>query len=104
VPVSKKRKPKRPTTSQPKVKSASNSGPSAAGITPKKNKLSRQQIIFYIISILVVLSMAIGYLVGNGRSAPIPTPTAAPTVSAPEPTGESENGNTTPTTEAPATQ
>lgn len=96
MPVSKKRvKPKRRSASgvnkvAPLVAPAE--APAKGGLStllPKNSKkLSKQQIIFYVISILVVLSMAIGYLVGN--SAPsVPAPTATSAASTPAPTGQS---------------
>jgi hypothetical protein len=52
--------------------------------------LSTQQIIIYVISALVVLSMAIGYLVGNSRRASsVPTPTMTTVASTPAPDASS---------------
>lgn len=87
MPVSKKRKPKRRNTS-PIRSSAAGAATGASGGKSglaSKKKLSTQQIIVYVISALVVLSMAIGYLVGNSGPAVTPTPTLAPAVDTPAP-------------------
>jgi hypothetical protein len=68
VPVSKKRKKK--TYSGPPP-------PKGKKAAPKKKKLSRQQIIIYIISGLMILSLAIGFVAGRGRRTQVP-PTSAP--------------------------
>jgi len=48
-----------------------------AEVGSKKKKLNKQQIAIYIISALVVISMAVGLLLsGNSRRTPVPT--AAP--------------------------
>lgn len=44
---------------------------------PAKKKLTRQQIAIYVISALVVISMAVGLLASGGSSRP-PAPTTAP--------------------------
>ncbi len=98
MPVSKKRKPKRRNTSP--IRSSAGSAATGAngsksGLASKK-KLSTQQIIIYVISALVVLSMAIGYLVGNNGPTITPTPTLAPAVDTPAP-------DTSSTEEAPST-
>ncbi|HET8669867.1 MAG TPA: hypothetical protein VFM05_04365 [Candidatus Saccharimonadales bacterium] len=75
MPVSKRRKPKR--RSSPVGKSSPASSSSLApksGLLPKK-KLSRQQIIIYVISIVMILSLAISYLIGNSGPTVPPTPT-----------------------------
>jgi hypothetical protein len=69
VPVSKKRK-KKTYSGPPPPK-----GKKAAA--PKKKKLSRQQIIIYVISGLMILSLAIGFLASGSRRTQVP-PTAAP--------------------------
>jgi hypothetical protein len=68
VPVSKKRVKKNQKKVAPPAPKALE--------TPKKKKLTTQQILIYVISILVIVSMAIGYLAsGNGRAyQPTPTP------------------------------
>ncbi len=72
MPVSKKRK-KKQSSAPPPVKNK-------AVATPKKKKLSRQQIIIYVISGLMILSLAIGLIAtGSTRSArsqPTPVPQA----------------------------
>ena len=63
MPVSKHRKKKKQKKSGPP--------PPKSMATPKKRKLTRQQILIYVISTLVILSMAIGFLAsGIGTSAP----------------------------------
>jgi len=71
VPESKHRKKKKQRkTGPPPPKSVVNAG-------PKRKKLNKQQIAIYIISALVVISMAVGLLLsGNSRRTPVPT--AAP--------------------------
>lgn len=46
-------------------------------VAKKKKPLNKQQIAIYVISILVILSMAVGFLVGNGRGRSAVTPTAS---------------------------
>jgi hypothetical protein len=107
VPVSKKRKPKQNKRTTPPKKTAATptSGGSAAAAGKadgsKKKKLTKQQIAIYVISVVMILSLAIGYLVGNsrGRSGVIPdsTPTVAAAGQTPEatqaaPTAESSEG------------
>jgi hypothetical protein len=71
VPVSKKRVKKDQRKSAP---------PAPKTLTPAKKKLSTQQILIYVISALVILSMAIVGLAGTGRSvSPTPTPSALTT-------------------------
>ena len=62
---------------------------------PKKKKLTKQQIAIYVISALVVISMAVSLLVsGNSRRAAVPTTapidiaTPAPAEATAEPTAE----------------
>ena len=71
MPVSKHRKKKKQRkTGPPPPKSMVEAG-------SKKKKLNKQQIAIYIISALVVISMAVGLLLsGNSRRTPVPT--AAP--------------------------
>ena len=68
MPESKHRKKKKQRkTGPPPPKSMANAG-------PKKKKLSKQQITIYVISALVVISMAVGLLAsGNSRRTPVPT-------------------------------
>lgn len=109
MPVSKKRKPKYNKKSAPpyqKTAIATGVTPAATGKSagsPKK-KLSKQQIIIYVISAVVILSMAISYLVGNsgssGRGAPAPT--SASTVTTPDQGSSADQA--APSTETPATQ
>ena len=68
VPVSKKRK-KKTYNGPPPPK-----GKSAA---PKKRKITKQQIIIYVISGLMILSLAIGFLASGTRPTP-PPPTPLP--------------------------
>ncbi len=103
MPVSKKRKPKRRYTpparsSAPGAVSGANGGKS--GLAPKK-KLSTQQIIVYVISALVVLSMAIGYLVGNNNR-PGATPRTSATVVVDTPAPGATGTEETPSTPSPA--
>lgn len=94
MPVSKKRKPKRRSTSgvnkvSPLITTAP--APAKSGLSallPNTKKLSKQQIIIYVVSILVVLSMAISYLVGNSAP-PAPVSTSTPAASTPAPTSQS---------------
>ena len=65
MPVSKKRK-KKPVP--PPTKKAA----------PPASKLSRQKILIYIISIVMILSLALGYILGNSGPAPVPTVTPLP--------------------------
>lgn len=100
MPVSKKRiKPKRRSTSGVN-KVVPLAAPPAAPVKTglgallpnTKKKLSKQQIVIYVVSILVVLSMAISYLVGNStRSTPVPAATSA--ASTPAPTGQSSDSS-----------
>ncbi|MEW5961638.1 MAG: hypothetical protein AB1801_28305 [Chloroflexota bacterium] len=69
MPVSKKRK-KKSFSPPPPPKSG-------AVAVPKKKKLTTQQILIYVISGLMILSLAIGFLVGNTRRSQA-VPTAAP--------------------------
>ena len=68
MPVSKHRKKKKQKKSGPPL-------PKSLTATPKK-KLSTQQILIYIISALVIVSMAIGFLAGGSsrRAGVQPTP------------------------------
>ena len=66
MPVSKKRKKKKEKPSGP---------PPPKRVTAQpKNKITRQQIIIYAISALVIISMAIGFLLSGAGGQP-PTPT-----------------------------
>ncbi len=94
MPISKKRKPKRRNTAPIRSSAISASG-AKSGLASKK-KLSTQQIIIYVLSALVILSMAIGFLVSNSGPSIVPTPTSAPIVSTPAP-------DTSSTEEAPST-
>ena len=58
MPVSKHRKKKKQKKSGPP--------PPKSLATPKKKKLTTQQILIYVISALVILSMAIGFLASGG--------------------------------------
>jgi hypothetical protein len=100
VPVSKKRKPKRRNTAPVKSGASGIGASTVAGKGKVKKKLSRQQIIIYLISFAMILSLAISFLVGNsGPSGPVPTPTVAG-VEAPAPAGTStEEAQPAPTTE-----
>ncbi len=51
--------------------------PSKAEISNKKKPLSRQQITIYVISALVVLSMAIGFIISGLGTTPTTTPQGA---------------------------
>jgi hypothetical protein len=99
VPVSKKRKPKRRPSSAIRSSAPSSSTSLASGASPKK-KLSRQQIIIYVISIAMILSLAISYLIGNNSN---PVPVATPTlggVETPAPANSAtEEAQPSPTTE-----
>jgi hypothetical protein len=70
MPVSKHRKKKKQKKSGPPP-------PKSLAATPKK-KLSTQQILIYVISVLVIVSMAIGFLASGGsrraRVQPTPSP------------------------------
>ena len=101
MPVSKKRKPKRRITS-PVRASAANSSSTLTSKTNPKKKLSRQQIIIYVVSIAMILSLAISYLVGNGRRSGA-VPASSPTVSAAPASSSTSEAQLTPTTEPAAT-
>jgi hypothetical protein len=58
VPVSKKRKKKKQRKSGP---------PPPKSLAAPKKKITRQQILIYIISALVIISMAIGFLASGSR-------------------------------------
>ncbi|GAB4426152.1 MAG: hypothetical protein Fur0044_24190 [Anaerolineae bacterium] len=77
------------------------SSTSSGGAAPKK-KLSRQQIIIYVISIVMILSLAISYLVGNGRGVAAPGPT--PTLSAIETPANSSTEEAPPAVTAEPTE
>ena len=87
MPVSKKRKKKQSSGPPPsKTKVA----------TPKKKKLSKQQIIIYVISGLMILSLAIGLVAtGSSRRAsaqPTPIPqVSSPVLETPIPDNQSSN-------------
>jgi hypothetical protein len=68
VPVSKKRKKKRssPVAGPP---------PPRAEVTTRKKKLSKQQIALYVFSVLIILSLALSFIIGNN------TPAVPPDVS-----------------------
>jgi hypothetical protein len=104
VPVSKKRKPKR-RISAPVRTSPANSSPTLAGGASPKKKLSRQQIIIYVVSIVMILSLAISYIVGNGRSSGV-VPVSTPTVSTSQTAAPASSGTTEaqPTAEPTAAQ
>jgi hypothetical protein len=65
VPVSKKRK---------KKKSYSPPPPKSKVAAPKKKKITTQQIIIYIISALMILSLALGFLLSGSSTQAVPTP------------------------------
>lgn len=105
MPVSKKRK-KKQSSGPPPAKNKA-----AVAATPKKKKLSRQQIIIYVISGLMILSLAIG-LIATGstrRAQPTPVPqesnlileTPSPdSEQSSQPEGDSAQDSATPTTTA----
>lgn len=104
MPVSKKRKPKGKSSPYPTRKAAAT--PQSQGTTSKKRNW--QRIAIYVISLVMILSLALGYLLGNSPP-PVPTPTLAPVESivvtpAPEEEGseESEAAPEAVTPEAPA--
>ena len=66
MPVSKKRVKKEQRKSAP---------PAPKSLTPPKKKLTTQQILIYVISALVILSMAIGFLASGSGTPVYPTPT-----------------------------
>ena len=113
MPVSKKRKPKKRTGGSRINQSSQNNNPntlaSKSGVVPKK-KLSRQKIAIYVISILMILSLAIGFLAGNSQPSVPPTPipqitTTSPGTSAPASQSTQEESQTTPeTTSEPTTE
>lgn len=71
MPVSKHRKKKKQKKSGPP--------PPKSMATPKKRKLTRQQILIYVISTLVILSMAIGFLAsGSSRRGRVQTTPSPP--------------------------
>jgi hypothetical protein len=100
VPVSKKRKSKKRSAPAGKSTPTSSSPAAKSGVLPKK-KLSRQQIIIYVISIVMILSLAVSYLVGNSGPAVAPTPApATPVLNTPAPASPStEEAQSTPTSE-----
>lgn len=92
MPVSKKRKPKRKSSPYPTRKTAA-IPQSQGGTAPKKRNW--QRIAIYVISLVMILSLALGYLLGNSPP-PVPTPTLAPVESivvtpAPEEEGSEES-------------
>ena len=92
MPVSKKRKPKRKSSPYPIRKVAATS-PQSQGVAPKKRNW--QRIAIYVISVVMILSLALSYLLGNSPP-PVPTPTLAPVESivvtpAPEEEGSEES-------------
>ncbi len=104
MPVSKKRK-KRQSSGPPPAKNKA-----AVAAAPKKKKLSRQQIIIYVISGLMILSLAIG-LIATGstrqaRSLPTSTPVESLETPSPDseqssqPEGDPAEDSTAPTTTA----
>lgn len=68
MPVSKKRKKKRSYSPPP---------PSSKAAVPKKRKITTQQLIIYIISALMILSLALGFLLSGSRRTRV-VPTSAP--------------------------
>jgi hypothetical protein len=67
VPVSKKRK----------KKQRSSPLPSRSKTAPKKKKITKQQIVIFVISGLMILSLAIGFLASGSTRSHVP-PTALP--------------------------
>ena len=65
MPVSKKRKKKGTKPSGPP--------PSKAEVSGKKRKLSRQQILIYIFSALIIISLAASFIIGSSTPAPART-------------------------------
>ena len=99
MPVSKKRKKK--TYSGPPP-------PKGKAAAPKKKRITKQQIIIYIISGLMILSLAIGFLASGSQRTPVPpTPLPQDLLATPapddgqssepgsDPAGESESESTT---------
>lgn len=87
MPLSKKRKPKRKSSPYPTRKAAVTTSQSQGGAQKKRNW---QRIAIYVISVVMILSLALGYLLGNSPP-PVPTPTLAPVesiVSTPAPDEE----------------
>lgn len=63
MPVSKKRKKKRIKPSGPPLPKSE--------LSAKKKKLSRQQILIYVFSALVILSLAVGFVISSVGSQPV---------------------------------
>jgi hypothetical protein len=93
VPVSKKRK-KRTYSGPPPPKNK----------TPAPKKLTAQKVLIYIISALMILSLAIGFLAsGSGRQAtPTPVPQENILVVTPAPEDQSGDEEVVPTAEVTA--
>lgn len=103
MPVSKKRKKKQSSGPPPAAKNKA-----AVAVTPKKKKLSRQQIIIYVISGLMILSLAIGLIAtGSSRQArALPTSTPVESLETPSPDNEQNSqpeGDTAEDSAAPTT-
>ncbi len=80
MPVSKKRKKKRASNNATTPAVAVQKEGGSVVTAPKKKKLTNQQILIYVFSFLVIVSMVTSFLVGQGgsRSAPVElTPTIA---------------------------
>lgn len=92
MPLSKKRKPKRKSSPYPIRKAAATTPQSQGRVLKKRNW---QRIAIYVISAVMILSLALGYLLGNSPP-PVPTPTVVPVESivvtpAPEEEGAEES-------------
>jgi hypothetical protein len=73
-------------------------------LAPKKKKLTRQQILIYVISGLMILSLAIGFVVGSGRrsrSVPTAVPQSTILLETPAPTGQATPATVEPTSVEP---
>jgi cytoskeletal protein RodZ len=97
VPVSKKRVKKRSKPSGPT--------PAKNTLTPKKRKFTRQQILIYVFSALVILSLAISFVVGSIQpQPPVPPPVSGPDQSTltatPEPDDQEATAEAETTSEA----
>ena len=105
MPLSKKRKPKKRSSSQRSSLSPSSSSLPAKGGLVSKTKFTRQQIIIYIVSIAMILSLAIGFLASGTSPQVAPAATPIPSdanssLDTPTPAAQDSGEGNTPTSEA----
>lgn len=99
MPVSKKRKPKRKSGPLPRrTMPVSSTAPEQSKGLIRKKDVNWQRIAIYVISIVMILSLAIGYLVGNSPP-PVPTPTLPAVTGTEVPAPAEEDAGTEESTE-----